>query len=141
MNNNSSDGFNEVRIAVVMLWGGVVFALASIGARFLTVETLMGGNAGSAGASLLIAGLVFIFIQARLIMRLNSGNGAVRLRILMLSVLRILIYLPAFPQMMAVSTYLILPPIVSAILQLGALFLLFTPPGSHWFATHRGRRD
>jgi hypothetical protein len=141
MSNNSSDGFNEVRIAVVMLCGGVVFGLASIGARFLTVETLMGGNAGSAGASLLIAGLVFIFIQARLIMRLNSGNGAVRLRILMLSVLRILIYLPAFPQMMAVSTYLILPPIVSAILQLGGLFLLFTPPGSHWFATHRGRRD
>jgi len=140
MADHYSDGFKEVRIAVIMLWAGVVFGLASIGARFLTIQTLTGGNAGSTGASLLIAGLVFIFIQARLIMRLNSGNGAVRLRILMLSVLRIVLYLPTFPQMIAVSTFLILPPIISAILQLGALFLLFTPPGSHWFAAQNGRR-
>jgi hypothetical protein len=138
--NNSSDGFNEVRIAVIMLWAGVVFGLASIAGRFLAIQALTGGNAASTGTSLLLAGLMFIFIQARLIMRLNSGNGAVRMRILVLSVLRIVLYLPAFPQMLAVSTYLILPPIISAILQLGALFLLFTSPGSHWFASQGGRR-
>lgn len=140
MANKYSDGFSEVRIAVIMLWVGVVFGLASIAARFLTIQAETGGNDGAAGFSLLAAGLVFILIQARLIMRLNGGNGAVRMRILILSVLRIVFYLPVFPQMMAVSTYLILPPIISAILQLGALFLLFTPPGSHWFASHSGRR-
>jgi len=140
MANKSSDGFTEVRIAVIMLWAGVVFGLASIGARFLAIQAVVGGNATSTGTSLLLAGLVFIFIQARLIMRLNGGNGAVRFRILMLSVLRIVLYAPAFPQMMAVSTFFILPPIISAILQLGALFLLFTPPGSHWFTSRNARK-
>jgi hypothetical protein len=140
MASNGSDGFNEVRIAVIMLWAGVVFGLGSIAARFLTVQSAIGENSVAAGSSVLIAGLLFIFVQARLIMRLNSGNGAVRTRILLLSIVRILIYLPAFPQMLAVSTYLILPPVISAILQLGALILLFTPPGSRWFAVHAGRR-
>jgi hypothetical protein len=140
MAKKSSDGFTEVRIAVIMLWAGVVFGLASIGARFLAIQAVVGGNATSTGTSLLLAGLVFIFIQARLIMRLNGGNGAVRFRILMLSVLRIVLYAPAFPQMMAVSSFFILPPIISAILQLGALFLLFTPPGSHWFTSRNARK-
>lgn len=140
MANYNSAGFTEVRISVVMLWVSIAFGLAAVAARSLAFQSLDGSNGDSVGVSLLVTGLLFIFIQARLIMRLSSGNGSVRVRILVLAVLRIIIYLPVFPQMMAVSAYLILPAVIAAILQFGALLLVFTPPGSHWFAASSGQR-
>jgi hypothetical protein len=139
MANHSSDGFTEFRIAIMMLWAGVAFGLIAVAARSFALQTIIGGNDGTTGTSLLISGLVLIFLQGRLIMRLSAGQGAVRGRILLLAIFRILVYVPNFVEMMAVSTYLILPALIAAILQLGALFLLYTPPGSHRFAT-AGRR-
>jgi len=140
MGSSSSDGFNEVRIATFLLWGGVLFGVATIAARYYALQAVVGSAATSAGMSLLVAGVIFLFVQSRLIMRLSAGNGNARVSILVIAVLRLFIYLPAFPQMMQVSVFLMIFPVAAAFLQFSALILLFTPPGSNWFAARSVRR-
>ena len=122
----------QVHIAVMLLWMSV-----ALGVMNLAVHGWLNYQAtGQLGASspLIISAAIFIFVQARLILRLHSGNAAVRLRLLVITVLRIVVLAPSLHLLYAITPALVLLPVISAALQAVALGLVFFPPGSSYFA-------
>lgn len=123
---------NQVHIAVMLLWASVALGVMNIGLHaWLIYERT--GQLNSAAPLFVTAGL-FIFVQSRLILRLHSGNAAVRARLAVISVLRIVVLAPSLAAVYAIMPAMVLLPIIAAALQIVALGLVFLPPGSAYFA-------
>jgi hypothetical protein len=130
MTNNRPN--NQVHIAVVLLWASVALGVMNIALHgWLNYRAT-----GQLGASspLILSAAFFIFVQARLITRLHSGNGAVRTRLAVITALRVLTVLLTLHLYYAIMPALVLLPGISAVLQVAALGLVFFPPGSAYFA-------
>jgi hypothetical protein len=123
---------NQVHIAVVLLWASVTLGVMNLALHgWLNYQATGQFNATS---PLIISAAIFIFVQARLILRLHSGNAAVRMRLLVITVLRIVLLAPSLHLLYAIMPALVLLPVIAAVLQAVALGLVFFPPGNAYFA-------
>ena len=123
---------NQVHIAVMLLWASV-----ALGVMNLALHAWLNEQAtGQFGASspLLISAAFFIFVQSRMILRLHSGNAAVRTRLAVITLLRIFSLVVTAHLLYAIMPALLLLPGIAAVLQLVALGLVFLPPGRAYFA-------
>jgi hypothetical protein len=126
-------GAAQLRLAIILLWAGVVLGALNIG--FHAWLTWSSGGPANAVSPILATAAVFIFVQSQLVLKLRSGNPAVRKRLLLITILRLALLAPNLHELFAAAPPLAMLPVLSGLVQLAALTLLFTPPGSHRFAT------
>jgi hypothetical protein len=123
---------HQVQIAIVLLWASVALGVMNLALHgWLTYQAT-----GQFGASspLIISAALFIFVQARLILRLHSGQAAVRGRLALITIIRIAALAPSAQALFAIMPAFIILPVISAVLQFVALALVFLPPGSAHFS-------
>ena len=122
----------QLRLAIILLWTGIIFGAVNLGTHaWLTWQAT--GQADAVSPIILTTAL-FIFVQARLVLKLHSGNGAVRNRLLLITLLRIALLVPALERMLAIAPALVILPLIAAVLQLAALGLLYLSPARHRFS-------
>jgi hypothetical protein len=119
-------------MAVMLLWAGVALGVVNIGLHAWFVWSATGDMHGM--APLVFGAGLFIFMQARLILRLHSGNAAVRGRLVIIILLRFALLTPSLQALYVAMPALALLPVISALLHVVALALVFLSPGSAYFA-------
>jgi hypothetical protein len=124
---------NQLRLAIILLWTGIVLGAVNLGAHAWLIWQATGQ--ADAVSPIILTTALFIFVQARLVLKLHSGNGAVRNRLLMITLLRIVLLVPNFERMIAIAPALAILPLIAALLQLTALGLLYLSPARHRFST------
>jgi hypothetical protein len=123
---------NQVHIAVMLLWASVALGVMNIALHGL-LNYRASGQLG-ATSPLIISAAFFIFVQARLITRLQSGNAAIRARLAIITALRVFTVVLTLHLYYAIMPALVLLPGIAGALQVAALGLVFFPPGSAYFA-------
>lgn len=125
-------GDAQLRLAIILLWVGIALGALNIG--FHAWLTWASGGWADAVSPILATAAVFISVQSQLVLKLPSGNASVRNRLLLITILRLALLLPNFHHFIEASPPLAILPVLGGLVQLAALALLFTPPGSRRFA-------
>jgi len=120
----------QVRRAVTMLWLSLGLGVANL----LIEPRLLGEEEG--WMSLLMAGVSFAIV-AGLTAGISAGYNWARIVFLILFVIGFIPYLFILREMVALSAVAGVLSVVQEVLQFGALFLVFTKPGSLWFRKDR----
>lgn len=111
--------------AIMLLWAAVV--IGAIGT--LAVFTLSGTSLVG-----VLAGIVGVLIVAFLITKIGVGRNWARIVLLVLFAIGVLQFLVSADVAFTFAPLLFLLGLLQLVLQGGALYLLFTPPGNAWFA-------
>ncbi len=125
-------GAPQLRLAITLLWIGIALGALNIG--FHAWRAWATGGQADAISPIIATAAVFIFVQGRLVLKLHSGNAAVRNRLLLITILRLALLAPNLRELIAAAPPLAILPVLGGLVQLAALALLFIPPGSHRFA-------
>ena len=115
----------QVRRAATMLWGAW-----AIGVVNLLFQPGMTRPVGWIGWLILAAIFAFLIL---LTASISAGHNWARITFLVLFLIGVLPYLGLVRQIFAASALFGLLSLVQQLLQVTAMFLVFTPPGSLWF--------
>jgi hypothetical protein len=127
MNNHEMLRPDRIATATNLLWGAV-----GIGIVILFREATFLKSQASIGGIALITAIVFVSM-ALLIYKISKGRNWARLTFLILFILGAFPYIPNLLDMFNRSLLTGSLSLVQLVMQLTALYFLFTKPGSTWF--------
>ena len=115
----------EVGRAALMLWGSLAIGVANLlfQPRLVRPEEWDGWILPAAAFTLVIL----------LALSISAGHNWARITFLVFFAIGTLPYLATLSEIFAVSAFFGVLSLVQAMLQLGAIFLVFSRPGSNWF--------